>query len=619
MSTHLLPKNIRRCCRIHPAVLALLCLGLPALLHASTTIRSSLGASTIPVGGHTFLTVQVEGATRADVDLPRVPGLSFRNSGTSQNTSIINGKVSRSVEIRVAIIGEQEGTYAIPSFTVNVEGTAHPTQPLNITVSNAGSMPGSTSAQQGSQANPDSDTLTAEDIRQIARVIVEIPDGPFYLGQKVPIRVELWVNSAHRFDNLSAPSTRNDSILTDALGQEYSRNIDYINQERFEIYSWNTHFTAMKSGASQLQYSTEVTLLVRARRQTMGLNSLFDSDFFSPSFRRLPLLIQSDPSTIEILPLPSPEPDGFSGAIGSFNIHAEASPRTVRVGDPITIDISISGHGNFERVNHPGLTETPTLRTYQPESRFEASDADPSIGTKTFKQAIIPMDPAQQELPPIEFTYFDTDQGTYRRIHTAPIPVTITGEATRSDGTAATGTATTPPTLSLVASDGWIPLQIELDTPPPSLRPLIRHPGAWMVIAGPPALLWIASLLLPTVLVRHSNNRLKELQGLRKKLKTFDRELENAIQHGDSAAFVRAAATVNREVLALLWSMPPASITTADAKKLLPEGFPALLSILRSNDTLQYAGSMLEPIDMRAQYSVLQSEWAKLIEQIQSL
>ena len=256
MSQLIRTKGIATFCSPLLLVIGLLSALLPISIHA-TEIKASLGSSTIPLGGYTYLSITVEGSTRAQVELPNVDGLILRDSGTSQNTSIINGHITKSAVVRITILGDKEGTFTIPSFPVMVEKETHHTEPVTVQVTNTPQSANSNAEQQGNQAT---ENLTAEDIRKIARIELKVDPTTVYIGQKVPISVELWVNTAHRFDNLSAPLIQNDHILMDSLGQDYQRTIEYSDDERYEVYTWNASFTPLKDGSIDLMAETEVTV-----------------------------------------------------------------------------------------------------------------------------------------------------------------------------------------------------------------------------------------------------------------------------------------------------------------------------------------------------------------------
>src|SRR6185312_3796296 len=84
--------------------------------------------------------------------------------------------------------------------------------------------------------------------------------------------------------------------------------------------------------------------------------------------------IRSEPVTLDVKPLPPKAPPQFSGAIGNFTMTTEAKPTTLQVGDPITVTSTITGRGNFDRVNAPVLEDERGWHKYPPSSKFTQDD-----------------------------------------------------------------------------------------------------------------------------------------------------------------------------------------------------------------------------------------------------
>jgi hypothetical protein len=120
-------------------------------------------------------------------------------------------------------------------------------------------------------------------------------------------------------------------------------------------------------------------------------------------------------------------PAAFRGAVGDFAIRAAAKPAQVAVGDPITLSVAITdlSRGGIE------------LKTLQPPLIDQASlgggfrvPSDPLAGTvdggtKTFTQSIRPNSVDVNQIPPIEFAFFDPVKGEYRVVRSQPIPIQV--------------------------------------------------------------------------------------------------------------------------------------------------------------------------------------------------
>ena len=130
----------------------------------------------------------------------------------------------------------------------------------------------------------------------------------------------------------------------------------------------------------------------------------------------------------------------------------DAKPKTVQVGDPITVTNTISGRGNFDRVNAPVIEDERGWHKYPPSSKFKQDDEVGLSGTKTFETVLSPNE-KKQGLPLLAFSYFDPVKEQYVTLHSEPIPITVEGGAAvaSSAGGAPLGSAT-PATAARAAS-----------------------------------------------------------------------------------------------------------------------------------------------------------------------
>src|ERR1700679_2660026 len=103
--------------------------------------------------------------------------------------------------------------------------------------------------------------------------------------------------------------------------------------------------------------------------------------------------MKATPKAVELTVKPLPvagRPADFAGAVGNFELSADGSPKRVKMGDPVTMKIKVSGQGNFDRVTAPVLKEPDGWRSYPPSNTFQGDDDIATRGTKIFEMAVIP-------------------------------------------------------------------------------------------------------------------------------------------------------------------------------------------------------------------------------------
>ncbi len=212
---------------------------------------------------------------------------------------------------------------------------------------------------------------------------------------------------------------------------------------------------------------------------------------------RTELPISSETATLNVRPLPPSAPPNFSGAIGNFTMAVDAKPRTVQVSDPITVTSTISGRGNFDRMNGPALEDERGWHKYPPSSKFKQDDDVGISGEKTFEMVIAPND-KKPAVPPLIFAYFDPSKETYVTLRSHAVPIQVEGGAapvptvTAAPAVAAksaTPAATTTATAAPTAKPQDILYQMTDLGRVRSFTPIYARPVFWMAQLVPMILL----------------------------------------------------------------------------------------------------------------------------------
>jgi hypothetical protein len=90
----------------------------------------------------------------------------------------------------------------------------------------------------------------------------------------------------------------------------------------------------------------------------------------------------------------------------------------VKVGDPITLRMTVLGKGNLSTVQIPSPSFGENFKIYDPQI-FEKD------GIKKSEQVIIPQSEDIKEIPVIKFSYFDPQLKIYRTLSKGPFPVNV--------------------------------------------------------------------------------------------------------------------------------------------------------------------------------------------------
>lgn len=141
---------------------------------------------------------------------------------------------------------------------------------------------------------------------------------------------------------------------------------------------------------------------------------------------------------ITVKPYPEKnKPSSFSGATGTFNINASLKKNELARNEKGELVIVISGKGNFIQLTAP-VIQWPTG-----VEGFEAAVKDtldkrhvPLKGERAFRFPFIVPGSGSYTIPPVSFTFFDTDSNKYRTVSTKPVKILIS-EREKETGTVA--------------------------------------------------------------------------------------------------------------------------------------------------------------------------------------
>jgi hypothetical protein len=189
----------------------------------------------------------------------------------------------------------------------------------------------------------------------------------------------------------------------------------------------------MPQRAGQLTINSgRATVKYRVARTARG-RSIFD-DFFD-SYQSLDRELISSNATIDVKPLPAAgKPANFSNGVGSFTMQSSINRTELKANEAVTIKLTIQGNGNVRLFRTPQVRFPNDFEVYDPvETNNTRVTANGVSGTRTIEYTAIPRFAGDFEIPPILFTYFDTQSGTYRTHQTPEYKLQVERDATSSD------------------------------------------------------------------------------------------------------------------------------------------------------------------------------------------
>ncbi|MFH1799202.1 MAG: BatD family protein [Candidatus Omnitrophota bacterium] len=386
----------------------------------------SLERNTVSPGNFVYLYLAFYGGQ--DVDAPEIAidGLRINYVGPSTEVSIVNGRVSQSISHRYMIIPNKSGEYTIGPFTVAHNGKQYETNRVVLKVTDTPSFVPVSNQSAGLPI--DSQTQARALVGDSAFLIMDIGKRLVYINEIVPVTVKLYVNRLGMRD-IQYPEYSHDGFSSGEF-EEPQRRQEMFNGVNYDVLTFKQDLFGIKEGNYILgPAKLKCNILYKKRSERRGMG-IFDDDFFKSAFgyQAIPAEFKSKEIPVTILPPPDENrPADFRGAVGNFDMTVEVKPEKVKVGDPITLKMTIAGEGNLDTITMPGLVSDDNFKTYE-------SQVTKKAGKKTYEQILIPKTGSIKAIPAVSFSFFDSKAVKYKTIQNGPFPIEVIDQPASEGG-----------------------------------------------------------------------------------------------------------------------------------------------------------------------------------------
>jgi hypothetical protein len=396
---------------------------------AEPTVQLRVGRAPYYVGVPVELQIQSEDFARApqpecSVEPPEKGQLQLLRvvPNFSSSVQIINGRVTKTETANFTCIWQfiatQPGTYRLGPFHM---------------------------AQDGERGRSQRYALKVEAVPEDPRIKLRVglPDAPVYLGQRIPITVEFWLDEdlqdgirgytirGELFDRkdvfrfvsdptpdrgeqtLNIQTATGESILEAVVQRRKSGKRTYL------VVVAKRTLMPLRAGEFALEPATlNVTEVTRWQRDLFGGRRPADS-------RRI--FAQDVPRTLVVKAPPDRDrPASFAGAVGrGFALEVTADRSVVQLGDPITLTLTIRGDGNLANVALPALAGEHGFSPSQ--FRLPEGDVSGEIrgDAKVFKLPVRVLDDGVREIPALRYSWFDPELRRYQTSESRPIALSV--------------------------------------------------------------------------------------------------------------------------------------------------------------------------------------------------
>jgi len=370
-------------------------------------VKSRISSAFLARGEKTLLEIRIQGTEPDGMPvIPEVKDLLIEPLGYGPPTMMPGRRIEYSFQYVVS--SYEIGVHTIPSIEVIAGGVRSITEPIGIEVFNPDDL---TWGEAVSKPESSGETVKYASI-------IKVPKKKVYENQTIETEIKIYVprDLARTMADWGVPEFDREGLAawrfeaTDGRGE-----INLLGQSYIAI-SYSSTMTALKPGTVTIGPATVrltyVKMVFDRFAQRVDVEATLDVAEYS----------------FEITPLPEGAPDGFDNAVGDFTVGTAIKQTKVTEGEPMAVDVIVSGSGNLDNIRSPELIDPEGWKVYDATPNQRGEERRELSGTVVFSQFIRPLE-MKTAVPPFRMVYFDPTTEEYKTITTEPIAIEMSPAA----------------------------------------------------------------------------------------------------------------------------------------------------------------------------------------------
>ncbi|MDE7189155.1 MAG: BatD family protein [Muribaculaceae bacterium] len=395
------------------------------------------GKRSIGVGDLFYISYEVSDINKAPEKPTQVPGakvMYFDRTGQSSRFSSVNGKTTQSFSYTYTLTlkAEEEGSFNFGPVTVDGVNSNSVSYTIGAAAAAVTPQPGgNTSSSSSSSSSPDRDSRAD----QQGPKFIGKGDGNLYLRASVSktraYQQEALVYTVKLYTTYDAIKFIGATSAPKFDGFVVEESKDVSTSLTYETVNGKTYATAVIARYIIFPQLTG-DLKVTGNTYTVSVDEreYYHDPFWGSMSVAKPLQLNVTPNdlTVTSLPLPTPQPADFSGAVGTFKITSDLPAAKYESNHASSIVYTVSGTGNIKYVKLPELNDLypKELEVFTPTADVETSVGSSNVSGKVkFDYSFMPLESGIFQIPAVRFVYFNPATGRYEHSDAKGYTITV--------------------------------------------------------------------------------------------------------------------------------------------------------------------------------------------------
>ncbi len=359
------------------------------------------------------------------------------STSSSSSFSMVNGKTTSSstVTYTYTVVATEEGKFTLPAASVVVKGKTvqSGTAEIEVLPASDGSASGNAQQQQPSaggqqgRQQQESSTGNGKDLY----ITVTANKRKIFEQEAVFLTYKLY--TLVNIQQLAGEMPQLDGCHVQEVNAKAQMSLKYerVNGRNYGTAIWRQYVLfPQKTGHLKVP---SITFDAQVEVQNTSMDP-FDIFFGGGSLSQIVRRSIVTPAIdIEVMPLPTPKPDNFSGAVGQFSLTGSLTPQELEANDAATLRLVISGQGNMKLMKAPQVNFPKDFEVYDP--KVDDKTTSTTMGAKgniIYDYVVVPRHGGKYDIAPVEFSYFDPESSQYKTLKTDPFSIQVAKGKNRS-------------------------------------------------------------------------------------------------------------------------------------------------------------------------------------------
>lgn len=362
------------------------------------------------------------------------------STSTSSSYQFVNGRAtsSSSITYTYTLLCEKAGSYVINGATVEVDGKTVKSNDVSIKVHPLGkgassqpNNPGGASRVQTTRPITTGGNIKSSDLFMTATA----NKTKVYEQEAIILTYKIYtlVNLTQLDGKL--PSLDGFQIQEIPLPRTKQFQIEHYNGRNYRTVVWSQYLLfPQKSGKFVIPSITYEGIVQEVNPNIDPIEAFFNG---TGGVIDLKKKLTTPQVAIDVLPLPE-KPEGFSGAVGRFEISSSINTTELKANEAINLKVKISGAGNMKLIGTPKVNFPADFECYDPKITDKFSNTSAGLsGFREFEYLVVPRSHGKFTISPVEFVYFDPSAKSYKTIKTQPYEINVAKGKGGANGTVA--------------------------------------------------------------------------------------------------------------------------------------------------------------------------------------